>query len=120
MAPARDLIMVIYGDHVINELNSTSLRRFFFQSSLFFLVLHSLTRSITVFRSSFNEKFVNIRQLFHCFDSCSSLRPRVGEVDIKAKDSLSVPTNYGLIGNKAVDIYYLGNKFCFIHCHCVY
>ena len=84
MAPARDLIMVIYGDHVISEPNSTSLRRFFFQSSLFFLVLHSLSRSITVFRSSFNEKFVNIRQLFHCFDSCSSLRPRVGEVDIKA------------------------------------
>ena len=85
MAPARDLIMVIYGDHVISEPNSTSLRRFFFQSSLFFWVLHSLTRSITVFRSSFNEKFVNIRQLFHCFDSCSSLRPRVGEVDIKAQ-----------------------------------
>lgn len=119
MAPARDLIMVIYGDHVISELNSTSLRRFF-PNLVFFLVLLPLTRSITVFRSSFNEKFVNIRQLFHCFDSCSSLRPRVGEVDIKAKDSLSVPTNYGLIGNKAVDIYYLGNKFCFIHCHCVY
>ena len=37
-----------------------------------------------MFRLSFNENFVNIRQLFHCFDSCSSLRPRVGEVDIKA------------------------------------
>ena len=73
-----------------------------------------------MFRSSFNEKFVNIRQFFHCFDSCSSLRPRVGEVDIKAQRFTLCPTNYGLIGNKAVDIYYLGNKFCFIHCHCVY
>lgn len=34
--PARDLIMVIYGDHVISELNSTSLRRFFPNLVFFF------------------------------------------------------------------------------------
>lgn len=73
-----------------------------------------------MFRSSFNEKFVNIRQLFHCFDSCSSIRPRVGEVDIKAQRFTPCPNQLWAAGNKAVDIYYLGNKFCFIHCQCVY
>lgn len=66
-----------------------------------------------MFRSSFNEKFVNIRQLFHCFDSCSSLRPRVGEVDIKAQRFTPCPNQLWADSNKAVDNLLFGKQVLF-------